>query len=373
MPHYPEVPALTGQVALVSQSGAMGYVFVQAPMRGVGFTHYLASGNSCDVDVCDLASYLVDQPPVRAIGLLFEGLRDGTRLLALGERARAAGKAIVIYKMTAGEASNRAALSHTGSLAGADAAYRAACDKVGLVMVDDIEAVLETALFFAKAPAPSGKGPAVLVGSGGAGVIAAAKSEAVGLPLPRPDARVQALLAAEVPYFGSTANPCDVTAQVLNNMDSFARCMRAFLDHPDFDALVFPVVYSHPQYTLARYNQVTQFAASYPDKVLCAVWFPEWLEGPGSREYETDGRIALFRSTARCMHALAAWQRRAQRAAWPQAARSSKPAALSLTAGTMTERASKAALAAYGIAVTREVLATDYAAAERAALKQHTN
>ena len=367
MPHYPEVPAITGNIALVSQSGAMGYVFVQAPMRGVGFTHYLASGNSCDADVCDLASYLIDQDEVKSIGLLFEGLRDGDRLLALGERARAAGKTIVVYKMTAGEASGRAAMSHTGSLAGTDEAYRAAFDKAGFIVVDDIEAVLETALFFAKAPAPSGKGPAVLVGSGGAGVIAAAKSEACGLALPQPDTAVGALLAAEVPDFGSTANPCDVTAQVLNNADSFSRCMSAFLDHPDFDSLVFPVSYSHPTYTLVRYNQVKEFSRRYPDKVICAIWFPEWLEGPGSREYETDERIVLFRSTARCMQTLAAWHERASRAAWPKAARKSVPTPLALTKGTMTERDSKAALAAYGIRVTRETLATDCAKAEQAA------
>jgi len=367
MPHYPEIPAITGNIGIVSQSGAMGYIFVQAPMRGVGFTHYLASGNSCDVDVCDMASYLVDQPEVKTIAFLFEGLSDGERLIRLGERARDAGKTIVAYKMTAGEASQRAALSHTGSLAGTDAAYAAAFAKVGIVTVDNMEAVLEAAQFFAKAPAPSGKGPAVLVGSGGAGVIAAAKAEAAGMLLPQPDARVDAKLAAEVPDFGSTANPCDVTAQVLNRIDSFSRCMSAFLDHPDFDALVFPVAYSHPKATMVRYAQVKEFSARYPGKVICPIWFPEWLEGPGSREYETDERMAMFRSTERCMQTLAAWHRRAERAAWPASARLTTPAALDLVSGTMTERASKAALAAYGIRVTREALATDLAGAEAAA------
>ena len=367
MPAYAEVPAIPGHIALVSQSGAMGYVFVQAPMRGVGFTHYLASGNSCDADVCDLASYLVDQPEVKAIGLLFEGLRDGARLLALGARARAAGKTIVVYKMTAGEASRKAALSHTGSLAGSDAAYRAAFDKAGMIMVDDIEAVLETASFFAKAPPPSGIGPAILVGSGGAGVIAAAKAEASGQALPQPDDEVRALLAAEVPDFGSTANPCDVTAQVLNNAGSFERCMTAFLDRPEYDSLVFPVAYSQAQYSLQRYVMLKEFSGKYPNKIICALWFAEWLEGPGSREYESDPRIALFRSPARCMRTLAAWHSRAEREKWPVAPRRTKPQKLSLRQGTMTERASKAALAAYGIRVTKETLATDLPAALAAA------
>lgn len=367
MPAYPEIPPLVGHVALVSQSGAMGYVFVQAPMRGVGFTHYLASGNSCDADVCDLASYLVDQPEVKAIGLLFEGLRDGARLLALGARARAAGKTIVVYKMTAGEASSKAALSHTGSLSGSDEAYRAAFEKAGMIAVDDIEAVLETASFFAKAPPPSGIGPAILVGSGGAGVIAAAKAEASGQALPQPDDDVRALLAKEVPDFGSTANPCDVTAQVLNNAGSFERCMTAFLDRPEFDSLVFPVAYSQAQYSLMRYTMLKEFSGRYPDKIICALWFAEWLEGPGSREYESDPRIALFRSPARCMRTLAAWHNRAAREKWPVPARRTTPQKLGLQQGTMTERDSKTALAAYGIRVTKETLAADLPAALAAA------
>lgn len=367
MPAYAEVPAVAGHVALVSQSGAMGYVFVQAPMRGVGFTHYLASGNSCDADVCDLASYLVDQPEVKAIGLLFEGLRDGARLLALGARARAAGKTIVVYKMTAGEASSKAALSHTGSLAGSDAAYRAAFEKAGMVVIDDIEAMLETASFFAKAPPPSGIGPAILVGSGGAGVIAAAKAEASGQALPQPDDEVRALLAKEVPDFGSTANPCDVTAQVLNNAGSFERCMTAFLDRPEYDSLVFPVAYSQAQYSLQRYTMLKEFSGQYPDKIICALWFAEWLEGPGSREYESDPRIALFRSPMRCMRTLASWHARAEREKWPAAARRTTPQKLSLKPGSMTERDSKTALAAYGIRVTKEMLAADLPTALAAA------
>jgi acyl-CoA synthetase (NDP forming) len=367
MPDYPDVPECDGHVALVSQSGAMGYVVVQAPMRGLGFTYYLASGNSCDVDVCDFASYLVDDPHTKAIGLLFEGMRDGHRMMQAAERAKAAGKTIVVYKMTAGEASQRAALSHTGSLAGADAVYQAAFEKAGMIQVDDMEAVLEAAAFFAKAPPPSGRGPAILVGSGGAGVISAAKAEAAGLELPQPDAATKAILEAEIPDFGSAANPCDVTAQVLNKFDSFARCMSAFLDRPEYDSLVIPVAYAHPQLSIRRYNQVRDFAALYPTKIVCAIWFAEWLEGPGSREYETDPRMALFRSPARCMKALSAWHDRAKRAAWPKAERRSKRQDVVIRPGTMTERSSKTALAAYGLPTTRESLATDFAAAAKAA------
>jgi hypothetical protein len=76
---------------------------------------------------------------------LFEGLRDGHRLIQAGERARAAGKTIVIYKMTAGEASRKAALSHTGSLAGADAVYDGVFRQCGAHRAQSLDELVDVA------------------------------------------------------------------------------------------------------------------------------------------------------------------------------------------------------------------------------------
>ena len=129
IPRFDAMPHHLGPVGIVSQSGALGFTAVQASERGVGFSHYLASGNSCDVDVCDFASYLVEDEACRAIALCFEGVKSGERLLALGAKAAAADKPVVVYKVANGTASAEAALSHTGTLAGSDAAYRAAFER----------------------------------------------------------------------------------------------------------------------------------------------------------------------------------------------------------------------------------------------------
>jgi acetate---CoA ligase (ADP-forming) len=118
IPRHDKLPHHVGPVGIVSQSGALGYTMVQASERGVGYSHYLAAGNSCDVDVCDFASYLVEDPACRAIALCFEGVASGARLLELGARAAEADKPIVVYKVANGAASAAAALSHTGTLAG---------------------------------------------------------------------------------------------------------------------------------------------------------------------------------------------------------------------------------------------------------------
>jgi succinyl-CoA synthetase alpha subunit len=107
----------TGDIGIASQSGGLGQAIAQAAERGGAYSHYMAAGNSCDVDVCDYVSYLAGDPSCRVITCIAEGLADGERLLEAGERALAADKPIVMYKIATGAAAARAAMSHTGTLA----------------------------------------------------------------------------------------------------------------------------------------------------------------------------------------------------------------------------------------------------------------
>ena len=145
-------------IGIVSQSGSLGFSLSQAVMRGVSVSHVLTAGNSCDVDVADHVAYLAQDPACRAIACLFEGMADPTRMIAAAELAWQADKPLVLYKMATGSEGARAALSHTGSLAGSDAAYRAAFARCGVIQVDRLEALVEAAAFFAKAPAPGARG-----------------------------------------------------------------------------------------------------------------------------------------------------------------------------------------------------------------------
>ena len=374
-PNYDKTPYLPGMVGLISQSGALGYTMVQACERGVGFSHYFTGGNCADVDVCDFISYLVEVPETRAIACLLEGIRDGERLLQAGEKALAADKPVVLYKMTTGAAAAAAAMSHTGSLAGSDAAYRAAFARTGIVAVDNLEAVFETASFLAKAGRPEAAGVAVVATSGGAAVIAADKAERHGVPMPQPGRDALAVLTANIPDYGSPRNPCDITAQVLTNPDSFGACLSAMLTDPVYGTMVLPQVAVVPEITPKRIP-VTAGLARQAGKPICMVWMTEWLQGPGSDLIEADPNLALFRSMDRCFAAIAAWQARELRRQAPRAPaprRSSADAlarssALLATAGPkLTEREAKQILAAYGVPVTGERLVTDPAAAVAAA------
>lgn len=356
----------TGSIAIVSQSGALGYTVLQAMARGVGFSHYLAAGNSADVDVCDYIAYAAAQDEVRAIVCLLEGVADGTRFLEAAIAAQAAGTALIIYKCGNSQISSQAAMSHTGTLTGSVEAYHAAFEASGAIAVDDLESALEFASLFAKTSPPRhGASVGIMATSGGAGVICADKAELNDLTLPELSPATQAALEQVVPDFGSVSNPADLTAEVLKESATFAHCIRSFAADPHFSAVVVPLVFAHDSATGQRAGVITDVATSTETAVV-AVWMNEWLEGPGSAHLDADPHVPLFRSAGRCMAALRAWVRwheqREQRALRASVApsRLSRPDAgprarhlIAAANGALSEHAAKQVLEAYGIRTTR--------------------
>lgn len=360
-------------IGLVSQSGGLGLALAQSAEHGYTFSHVLTSGNACDVDVADQVAYLAEDPDCKVIACLFEGMADPQRLLEAGRRAARAGKPVIVHKIATGEEGMQAAMSHTGSLAGSAAVYRAAFESAGFVEVDDFEALVETAAFFAKAGLPKSTGVAALSTSGGATIMVADKAELHGVPLPQPTPEVEALLRSHIPEFGSSRNPCDVTAQILTNPKSLPECAIAMLTSDIYGALVIPHPFAYAPGT-ARLLALEPVARE-SGKPICCVWLSQWLDGPGASEVERSPFLSLFRSIGRCLAALRAWhlygqrrQRQAQtseRLSSPSAARTLSEEALA--GNTLTESASKRVLAAYGVPVVPERLAHNADAAAEAA------
>jgi acetyltransferase len=381
MPDYAGMGHCAGPIGIVSQSGALGYTVLQGMERGIGFSHYLAAGNSCDVDVCDFISYLAENDDTRAIVCLLEGVKDGRRFLEAAGKARDAGKALIVYKTGNSETSSKAAMSHTGTMVGSAVAYRTAFEEAGAIAVDDLESVLETASFFAKTKAPSaGRGVGILSTSGGAAVICADKAEAFGVPLPALEAKTAEALHTVVPDFGSVANPSDLTAEVLKTSETFGFCLDAFMTDARFSALIMPMIFAHASSSGARAPTIVE-AARRTDKPLAVVWMNEWLQGPGSDLLDADPRVCMFRSADRCFATLRAWfdwhERRARQSAISGrrspasagvVARDILMAAASRSK-SLSETESKRILACYGIRVPQEILARDSDTAVEAASK----
>jgi acyl-CoA synthetase (NDP forming) len=367
MPKFNEMPIIAGSIGLVSQSGGLGYTIIQALQRGIGFSHFLSAGNSSDVDICDLINYLVDDASTSVIACLFEGIRDGDRLIEAGRRAFAARKPLIIYKMGRSAISKKAALSHTGTLAGSNAAYDAAFREMGAIVVDNWEEVLETACFFDRAGVPKGNGAGVMASSGGAAVISGDKAEEFGVAMPAPRPDTIARLSKLVPDFGSVSNPTDMTAETMKSFDLYSACIKAFADDPSYGVVVVPMLSAQRPITTDRAIHLDALATEL-SKPICLVWFNEWLEGPGSEIYDRSSKISMFRSMGRCMKAIRSWldyydrpgrNARGEGKLGDAVAKKSVIAELAAFGGgtVLSEAQSKKVLAAYGIAVNREALA----------------
>jgi acetate---CoA ligase (ADP-forming) len=363
---YPGPRELRGiSVGIASQSGALSQSLAQAIECGASVSHVFSAGNQADVDVADLVAYLAEEPACHAIACAFEGMSEPQRLLEAARIAWRNNKPLLINKIATGDLGAEAAISHTGTLAGSDVAYRAAFERVGAIVVEDFEGLMEAAAFFAKAPAPKARGVAVLATSGGAAIMAADKAELHGIALPQPSEPVRHVLEAHVPDFGSPRNPCDVTAQVVNNPQSLWACGEALLSDPAFGALIVPqpVAFDFHKPRIAALSAMTE----QHGKITCNVLISGWLQGPGAMEAEIDPHVALFRSMDRCFRAMAAWHDRADRQARGDrrlvrlsdhaAASAAARLVANAAADRLTERESKSVLELYGVPTVREITA----------------
>jgi len=167
---FPTVTPLLkkGPVGLVFQSGgSLGNWIKGASERGIGFTYAVSSGNEVSLDLVDYMSFLIDDPETKVIALMVEGVRRPDAFMAVAEQALNKNKPILVVKLGRSEMGKRQAISHTGSLAGADEVFDAACKRLGLIRCPTLEDLTETTLAFMPGRFPRGSRAAIVVNSGG--------------------------------------------------------------------------------------------------------------------------------------------------------------------------------------------------------------
>ncbi|HEX7857822.1 MAG TPA: acetate--CoA ligase family protein [Sphingobium sp.] len=297
----------SGALAIVSQSAGIGVGLSHARHAGVRLSHVLLAGNSCDLNVLDMAAYLVEDANVRAVGLALEGLDEPRKVLELGAIAREKSKTIVVLKTGRSTSAAAVVQSHTGSLIGTYELYEAAFERAGIVVVETIEDLLEIGTAFSKAPVAKGGGIGVLTNSGGAAVMSADHADEYRIALPQPAAATIAELKAIAPDFAAITNPADLTANMSQDWSMLTRAILAFANDPSYSAVIVPIPAPDlgPGY-MARPNAIIEAARQSPVPI-CVVWLSGWREGPGVAQLESEPNILLFRSMKRCMQALSSW------------------------------------------------------------------
>ncbi len=210
-----EIPSdmKSGNVSVVLQSGALATVIMKlARTHGVGLSKLICMGNEAVVDTADVIEYLISDSETRVIAMFAEQFRDGRRFLDLARQALRAGKAIVVLKAGRTPEGQKAALAHTGAVAGDEAVVDAALRQVGVARVRSLEELLITAGLFASGVHLKGPRMGAVTASGGACDIIADRASDEGLELPAFSADTRKALADYLPNFATVQNPLDTAA-----------------------------------------------------------------------------------------------------------------------------------------------------------------
>src|SRR6476469_2478091 len=213
-PGHAPLVATSRLIAIVAQSGGIGFAIKhRAKAIGVAVSYCVSAGNESDLGAGEFLDYMVQDGSTDVILLFIEGIRDVDKFLAAARRAAEAGKPVIVTKVGRSGASERAAASHTASMAGWSAAYDAVFAKYGFIVSNDLDEAVAIAAVLASNPLPRGDRVAVLTVSGGGGIWGADTVSMQGLKVPELSAAIQNDIARLLPSYGSARNPIDVTAQ----------------------------------------------------------------------------------------------------------------------------------------------------------------
>ncbi|MFE7185507.1 acetate--CoA ligase family protein [Streptomyces erythrochromogenes] len=363
-------------IALITQSGHQGRPVYTLQELGIRLSHWAPTGNEADLETSDFISYFAEQPEVGAIACYVEGLKDGRSFLLAADRAARNGVPVVAVKVGRTETGARMAASHTGKLTGADTVVDAAMRQFGVIRVDGLDELQDTAALLARARRPKADGVVVYSISGGTGAHFSDLATEAGLTLPTLSQAKQDELHQWIPPYLNVANPVDNGGHPVGDWRG-RKIIDAILADPSVGVLICPITGPFPPMS-DRLAQDLVDAAEQTDKLICVIWgSPVGTEDAYRTTLLGSSRVATFRTFGNCITAVRAYLGHHRftaryRSPFEDAPRTPSPSyrkaqALMRPGQQLSEHAAKQLLRAYGIRVPREQLVTSAAAAVRAA------
>ncbi len=239
---------LPGNVAIVTQSGALGLAMIgKTKVENIGLSTIVSVGNKSDVDESDLLAYLMFQERTKVILMYIEGIKSGERFIEAIKNATTQ-KPVVVIKSGRSARGAVAAASHTGSLAGADEIVDAVLKQNGVLRADSIRDAFNLCKFLAGSPLPVTESTVIITNGGGIGVMATDACERFQISLYDDHKTLKDLFSPVTPSFGSTKNPIDITGgatgasyenalRVALDCEDIGACMALYCETAVFDAL----------------------------------------------------------------------------------------------------------------------------------------
>ena len=360
MDHFP-----IGGIGVVSQSGGiLGALLSRAAARGIGLSKLVSTSNEVDLDLADFVDHLADDADTKVIALYVESVRHPEKFRAAALKAARAGKPVVAFKIGRSEAGAKAAVSHTGALAGADSMYDALFKQVGVIRAQTFGDLLDIPVALATGRKLRGKRIAILTSTGGAGTLVSDDLGMRGFETPAPDAATAEALRAlqSGDHAVLDRNPIDVTLAGLQP-DLLRGAINILLKSPSYDALAI-IVGSSSLAMPALMAGAIQDCLPNSDKPVIAYVSPH---APEVGALLTQHGVPAFAAAESCTAALGAmldvghWEEPTSSAPAPSVSVEDLPP------GSLDEAQAKQLFTRFGVPCAREVVVTTPSQAEGAA------
>lgn len=355
-----------GGIGVVSQSGGiLGALLSRAAARGIGLSKLISTSNEVDLELADFIDHLADDPATKVIALYIETIRNPVKFRAACLKAARQGKPVVAFKVGRSEAGAKAAISHTGAMAGADAMYEALFNQTGVVRAQHFSDLLDMPAALVTRRQLRGKRIAVLTSTGGGGTLVSDDLGVAGFETPAPDAATaDALRALQT---GSEAvldrNPIDVTLAGLRP-DLLRGAIDALLASPTYDALAIIVGSSSLAMPELMVGAIKQCLPN-SDKPVLAYISPH---APEVGALLMQSGVPAFTAAESCTAALAGMLRVRHFAPTEENDTAIAPIEVgALPSGALDEMQAKQLFARFGVPCARESAVASAAEAEVAA------
>jgi len=261
--------ALPGQMALVSQSGALCTAILDwAESRDIGFSAIASLGDAADVDFGDLLDFLAQDNETKSILLYIEGIRNSRRFMS-GLRVAARMKPVIVIKAGRHSTGSKAAVTHTGALIGNDDVFDAALQRAGVVRADSISQLFAAAQLLSASHRVNGNRLAIITNGGGPGVMATDRATDLGVELAQLSKETLNTLEKSLPAHWSHDNPIDILGDATD--ERYAMATEACLKDPNIDGVLVmltPQAMTDPE---ACARAVVK-AREKKDKLVLACW-----------------------------------------------------------------------------------------------------
>jgi acyl-CoA synthetase (NDP forming) len=302
----PAVSPAIGLIGLITQSGHMGRVIFQSSPHGVAFSRWVPTGNEADLEAADFIEYMAYEKDTAVIAGYFEGFRDDAKLRRALAAAASQQTPVVVIKVGRHDAASRMAASHTAHLTGSDAITDGLFKQYGVIRVDDVDELIETAALHAKLRRTNGERVALYGISGGALALMADHAQAAGVQVPVLSPETQRRLHEVLPAYLGVANPVDNGNLYRTGTQEERRAIfRIIAADPSVDVLVCALTGLLPGITDDYAADILDFAAESETPVV-VTWNTWAMDSPAYTALVRSG-IPIFRSFRGCFAALSGY------------------------------------------------------------------